>query len=162
MYTSCETEGCSGDDSDHYFDGWPGYPIDEPASEARAMGWQSFIYRTSGELYYATDYALTTAWTDQYRFGGNGDGTLFYPGTPDRVGGTDPIPIESMRMKLIRDGYQDFEYLSWLEQHGERAAALNIAKALFPKLYHSNVTDAALQAARAKLAALIAAAAGAP
>jgi len=44
---------------------------------------------------------LTTAWTDQYRFGGNGDGTLFYPGTPDRVGGTDPIPIESMRMKIL-------------------------------------------------------------
>jgi hypothetical protein len=65
-----------------------------------------------------------------------------------------------MRLKLIRDGYQDFEYLSWLQQHGERAAALNVAKGLFPKLYHSNVTDAALQAARAELAALIGAAMG--
>jgi Domain of unknown function (DUF4091) len=162
MYTSCETEGCSGDNSDPYFDGWPGYPIDEPASEARAMGWQSFLYGTSGELYYATDVALTTAWTDQYRFGGNGDGTLFYPGTPDRVGGTDPIPIESMRLKLIRDGYQDFEYMTWLAQHGERDQAVAIARGLFEKLYDSNVTDATLQAARAQLAALIAAAAGGP
>jgi Glycoside hydrolase 123 N-terminal domain/Glycoside hydrolase 123, catalytic domain len=155
MYTSCETEGCSGDSSDPYFNGWPGYPIDEPASEARAMGWLSFIYDTSGELYYATDIALTTAWTDQYRFGGNGDGTLFYPGTPDRVGGSDPIPIESMRMKLVRDGYQDYEYLAWLAAHGNRAQAKQVAKGLFPRMYRTNVTDEALQAARAELAGLI-------
>jgi hypothetical protein len=160
MYTSCETEGCSGDSSDPYFDGWPGYPIDEPASEARAMGWQSFIYDTSGELYYATDIALTTAWTDQYRFGGNGDGTLFYPGTPDRVGGSDPIPIESMRMKLIRDGYQDYEYLAWLAAHGKGAQAKQVAKGLFTRMYRTNVTDEALLAARAELAGLIGGGAG--
>ena len=162
LYTSCETEGCSGDASDPYFDGWPGYPIDEPASEARAMGWESFVYRTSGELYYATDIALSTAWTDQYRFGGNGDGTLFYPGTPDRVGGTDPIPIESMRMKLIRDGYQDFEYLHWLETHGMRKQALAVAKGLFPRMYRTNATDAQVQAARSALVDLVVATLGGP
>jgi len=42
---------------------------------------------------------------------GDPDGTLFYPWDKKRVGGTTPIPIESMRMKLIRNGHQDYEYL---------------------------------------------------
>ena len=123
------------------------------------MGWLSFEYRTTGELYYATDIALTTAWTDQFRFGGNGDGTLFYPGTPDRVGGTDPIPIESMRLKLIRDGYQDYEYLNLLAQAGMRPQAMAVAKGLFPKMYATATTDAQVQAARQQLADLLAASA---
>ncbi|HYT30810.1 MAG TPA: glycoside hydrolase domain-containing protein [Actinomycetota bacterium] len=161
MYTSCETEGCAGDPStDPYWVGWPGYPIDEPASEARAMGWLSFLYRTAGELYYATDYKLSTAWTDQFAFGGNGDGTLFYPGTPAMVGGTDPIPIESMRLKLIRDGYEDYEYLKYLGDHGLRAQALAVVKGLFPKMYRTAATDAQVQAARLQLADLVASVAG--
>ena len=161
MYTSCETEGCAGDPStDPYWVGWPGYPIDEPASEARAMGWLSFLYRTAGELYYATDVKLSTAWTDQFAFGGNGDGTLFYPGTPAMVGGTDPIPIESMRLKLIRDGYEDFEYLTYLGHHGLRAQALAIVKGLFPAMYRTAATDAQVQDAHLQLANLVAAVAG--
>jgi hypothetical protein len=69
LYTSCFSHGCepnhaiendcrtstdSGATNDPYFDGWPGYVIDKPASEARAMGWISFLYRTSGELYFTT------------------------------------------------------------------------------------------------------------
>ncbi len=159
MYTSCESEGCTGDSSSSYFNGWPGYPIDAPASEARAMGWLSFEYRTTGELYYATDIDLTTAWTDQFDFGGNGDGTLFYPGQPGTcavgcVGGADPIPIESMRMKLIRDGYEDYEWLRWLTAHGQGARARAVVKSLFPRMFDTNRTDGAVQAARAQLAAL--------
>ncbi len=46
--------------------------IDEPASEARAMGWLSFLYRTSGQLYFQTTHCLQTAWAAQHAFGGNG------------------------------------------------------------------------------------------
>src|SRR5258707_1095386 len=46
--------------------------------------------------------------------GGNGDGTLFYPGTTSRIGGQSDIPIESLRLKIIRDGLQDYEYLHLL------------------------------------------------
>jgi hypothetical protein len=160
MYTSCETEGCSGDPSNSYFNGWPGYPIDAPASEARAMGWLSFEYRSTGELYYATDIRLTTAWTDQYDFGGNGDGTLFYPGQSGTcavgcVGGADPIPIESMRMKLIRDGYEDYEWLKWLTAHGQGPQARTIVKSLFPRMFDTNRTDTQVQAARTQLEALV-------
>lgn len=72
---------------------------------------------------------MDNAWTNQFIAGGNGDGTLFYPGSPLKIGGNDVlfvkcllliwivndhvgtthIPIESIRMKQIRDGLEDME-----------------------------------------------------
>jgi hypothetical protein len=171
LYTSCSSHGCepnhaiervcrtstpSGATNDAYYDGWPGYVIDEPASEARAMGWLSFLYQTSGELYFTTTHCLPEdPWTKQYAFNGNGDGTLFYPGAPARIGGTDWIPIESMRLKLIRDGYEDYEYLKILKGSNQEPAAYDIAKTLFPNMYTTNRRDEDLQTARRKLAHLI-------
>ena len=42
-----------------------------------------FVTQFSGELYWSTNYAFGQAnpWTDIHFAGGNGDGTLFYPGT---------------------------------------------------------------------------------
>jgi hypothetical protein len=158
LYTSCESHGCSGDPgSDPYWAGWPSYVIDQPASEQRAMGFVSYEYGASGELYFAVDYDLKTAWTDQYDFGGNGDGTLFYPGTPARIGGQHDIPIDSIRLKRIRDGREDYEYLHILSQRGQGAQAMNVARGLFPTLYRTDVSPAAFEKARARLAALIAA-----
>ena len=156
LYTSCESHGCSGDPgTDPYWRGWPSYVVDQPASEQRAMGFVSYEYRASGELYFATDYDLATAWTDQYDFGGNGDGTLFYPGTPNRIGGKHDIPIDSIRLKRIRDGREDYEYLHILDRHGKRAQATNIARGLFPTLYDTEVTASRMERARARLASLI-------
>jgi hypothetical protein len=177
LYTSCMSHGCEPNPavreqcqslpagpatSDPYFNGWPGYVIDEPASEARAMGWLSFLYRTSGELYFQTTHCLRTAWTAQYAFGGNGDGTLFYPGNPNVIGGANSIPIESMRLKLIRDGYEDYEYLKILADRGQRKQALSIVKDLFPaesanggNMYHTSQSNTRVQEARRQLAQLI-------
>ena len=63
-------------------------------------------------------------WKSQVNFGGNGDGNLLYPGTPATIGGTTQIPIESIRLKQIRDGEEDYEYLSLYEGLRGRAAAL--------------------------------------
>ena len=49
-------------------------------------------------------------WRDQWTNGANGDGNLFYPGTPDIIGGTTHIPVASLRLKYIRDGVEDYEY----------------------------------------------------
>ncbi|HLG23094.1 MAG TPA: hypothetical protein VI382_09780, partial [Candidatus Manganitrophaceae bacterium] len=38
-----------------------------------------------------------------------------YPGRPDQVGGTHHIPIESIRLKMIREGLEDYEYLKLAE-----------------------------------------------
>ena len=57
-------------------------------------------------------------WDSVFLVGGNGDGTLFYPGRPDHIGGHTDIPIESIRLKLIREGMEDYEYLSLLAKLG--------------------------------------------
>ena len=63
------------------------------------------------------------AWTSQWDFNGNGDGTLFYPGTPERVGGATHVPVASIRLKMIREGMEDYEYLKLLADAGDEAFA---------------------------------------
>ena len=159
-YTSCRSFSCGASESSED-SGWPGYAIDQPASQARAMGWLLFSTGATGELYYNTTQALSTAWTDQYRSGGNGDGTLFYPGTPGVVGGTHPIPVESMRLKRIRDGREDYEYLRILAERGQRSTATEVVTELFGSpsvaMQSTTVDPGAMSRARASLAEAIAA-----
>ena len=151
LYTACGSHGCTDNDKP-YTTGWAGYDIDAPASETRAMAWLAFRYDLTGTLYYDTVWQLDTAWETQYLYTGNGEGTLFYPGTPGRIGGTTPIPVESLRMKLVRDGYEDYELLHFLSTHGNDAEAQHIAKDLFPGPFATAQTDGAVQAAHRALA----------
>jgi hypothetical protein len=162
LYSSCNSHGCAGDenDADPYWAGWPSYAIDQPASQHRAMGLLAYEYGASGELYYGIDWDLTRAWQSQPAFGGNGDGTLFYPGVPARIGGTHDIPIESIRLKRIRDGREDFEYAALATRSGHQAEAVRITRSLFPSMYSTDVTPAAFEEARSGLAGLVAPGAG--
>ncbi|GMV82796.1 MAG: hypothetical protein AMXMBFR7_39800 [Planctomycetota bacterium] len=56
----------------------------------------------------------------------NGDGLLFYPGKEAGING----PIASFRLKALRHGAQDFEYLYLLEKMGKRDDAFAEAKKL--------------------------------
>jgi hypothetical protein len=138
-YQSCMSHGCGGTVnfgspswSDRYFTGWPSYMIDASAVRNRAMEWLSFRYRLTGELYYETAMAFShDPWTSQWDFNGNGDGTLFYPGTPEKIGGTTHVPVASIRLKMIREGMEDYEYLKLLADAGDEAFARRVADALF-------------------------------
>ncbi len=162
-YQSCMSHGCGGtvnmgspSDSDRYFTGWPSYMIDASAVRNRAMQWLDFKYRLSGELYYETAMAYThDPWTNQWDFTGNGDGTLFYPGTPARIGGTTHIPVASIRLAMIREGMEDYEYLALLSRSGGDADARAIADRLFPNAYSTEIDPAALMAAREEIASRI-------
>lgn len=112
FYQSCASHGCNGGGG-AYFTGWPSYVIDAPATANRVMQWVAWKRDIEGELYYSMNqaYADRDPWNDIRASGGNGDGTLFYPGKPDRIGGATDIPIESIRLKLIREGMEDYEYL---------------------------------------------------
>jgi hypothetical protein len=115
-YQACSSHGCNVIGG-NYFTGWPSYMIDSPSIRSRIMEWLSWKYRIRGELYFSTDQAFGSKqdpWKDLHLFGGNGDGTLFYPGRPDVIGGKTHIPIESIRLKLIREGMEDYEYLTML------------------------------------------------
>jgi hypothetical protein len=65
-------------------------------------------------------------------------------------------------MKLVRDGYEDYEYLAFLADHGRRDEAHRIARALFPAPFDTTRTDAQIQAARRELAALVVEVTGGP
>jgi hypothetical protein len=124
FYQSCASHGCNIPGGE-YFNGWPSYMVDVPAAANRVMQWVAWKYRIEGELYYSMNeaYGQRDPWTDIRLFGGNGDGTLFYPGRPARIGGHTDIPIESIRLKLIREGMEDYEYLALLAKLKGRNAA---------------------------------------
>ncbi|MBQ4334944.1 MAG: DUF4091 domain-containing protein, partial [Myxococcaceae bacterium] len=123
-----------------YFSGWPSYMIDHDAALNRAMGALSFAHGIDGELYFNTVEAylapdsggVADPWRDTLRFTGNGDGTLFYPGTPARLGTPAHLPIESLRLKHLRDGLEDFEYLHLARQRGREDAANAFVESLTP------------------------------
>ncbi|MFL5349335.1 MAG: glycoside hydrolase domain-containing protein [Hyalangium sp.] len=134
LYQSCESHGCVGVSvpENRPGQGWPSYMIDRAATKARAMQWLSFLEGATGELYYQTVARLDTAWTDQYLYFGNGDGTLFYPGTPAAIGGTTQIPVPSLRLKLIRLGLQDYEWLKAVSDAGDPDYAQRVARRVLP------------------------------
>ncbi len=163
-YQSCMSHGCGGtvdfgnpSASDVYFTGWPSYTIDASAVRNRAMEWLSFRYGLTGELYYETVQGYgENPWVQQAAFGGNGDGTFFYPGQPSRIGGTKHIPVASIRLKMIREGMEDYEYLAKLASLGFGNEAQAIATGLFPRAFETEVAPEALMSARERLGARIA------
>ena len=139
FYQSCASHGCGGKGGE-YFEGWPSYMIDAAGTSNRVMQWIAWKYRMQGELYYSMNEAYAHAgdpWTDLFLSGGNGDGTLFYPGKPSRIGGHTDIPIESIRLKLIREGMEDYEYLTMLAAAKGRKAADEFADRIVQKPWNS-------------------------
>jgi hypothetical protein len=167
-YQSCMSHGC---DPAHdrtqppYFTGWPRYVIDAPAIAARIFAWLAFRYRIDGELYYNTIEAYhpdrnagsgpLDPWQSSYLFGGNGDGTLFYPGRPAVIGGHTDVPVESLRLKHIRDGLQDYEYLVLAKRLGEGRLVERVVSRLAGSTHDWRADPEGLAAAREKLAAAI-------
>jgi MYXO-CTERM domain-containing protein len=159
-YQSCMSHGCGGtvnmgspSDADRYFTGWPSYVIDASAVRNRAMEWLSFLHGVGGELYFETTMAYGhDPWNNQWDFTGNGDGTLFYPGTPAKIGGSAHVPVASIRLKMVREGMEDYEYLKLLSDAGDAPLAQRIAGELFPHAYQTDVSPADLMAARERIA----------
>jgi len=164
LYQSCMSHGCGGtvnmgspSDSDKYYTGWPSYMIDAAASRNRAMEWITFLEGGSGELYWEISFAYThSPWSNQWDFSGNGDGTLFYPGTPSKIGGKTDIPVASIRLKMIRAGMQDYEYLKALADAGDPDLARHIARDLFPNSWTTDVAPEKIEAARSAIATRLA------
>jgi MYXO-CTERM domain-containing protein len=160
LYQGCMSFGCSGvspgvDATAQ--SGWPSYAIDTDATRNRALEWMSYTFNSTGELYYEMTQAYFSGdpWVSQQAFGGNGDGTLFYPGTVAKIGGQTEIPVESLRLKGIRDGMEDYELLHLADSLGYGAQAKQIALGVYPHAYQGYTTPAALDTARAQLAAII-------
>lgn len=153
-YQSCVSHGC-GIVGPRSSGRWPTYVVDAPAAAARIMPWLAFGHGVRGELYYNTVEAWAgpgDPWTDLHRHGGNGDGTLFYPGTPERIGGASHVPVESLRLKLIRDGLEDYEYLTLLAAAGGGHFARERTAAIAPSPCRWQRRPEAIQGAREAIA----------
>ena len=135
--------------------GFPGYPVDGPVADSRALPWLLYEYKATGELYYDTTESTvqplngnpitSSSWNSDYFSGGEtatarSSTRVSPPGTtlpillrwttPLLIGGSDPIPIESLRLKRIRDGRQDYELLHMLDSLGDPTDAESIAETL--------------------------------
>ncbi|HEY0838573.1 MAG TPA: DUF4091 domain-containing protein, partial [Vulgatibacter sp.] len=176
-YQSCSSHGCAADEgassgapqaagptdgaaADAYFRGWPTYVIDAPGTRTRIMGWLAFAHGIGGELYwdtvqaYSPDGSPRDPWegASLRSFGGNGDGTLLYPGTPARIGGTTHVPVISLRLKQIRDGLEDHELLRLVARTKDGAeAARRAVLELAPTPFRVQDDPLALERVRADL-----------
>lgn len=154
LYQSCASHGCVAGEvppENQPGQGWPSYMVDRSAAKARGMQWVDFLEGAKGELYYQTVGLLSTAWTSQFRFNGNGDGTLFYPGTPSVIGGTTDVPLPSIRLKLIRLGVQDYEWLKMVSDAGDPEFARTVARELIPAAWRVPDDGERFEEARVKL-----------
>lgn len=183
-YQSCMSHGCGGTGpafGEYGLNYLPSYMVDVPyTSQNRAMEWFSYLYRMEGERYYETanmiEVALTPSSTSLWDppgrgdAAGNGDGTLLYAGlvsAPERdgpdgtkkwtIGGERDIPLASLRLKMIRAGMQDYEYLKLCEAK-DPSKPDDIVKKTFPepapqkRIFGAGVDRDKIEAARGELA----------
>jgi hypothetical protein len=112
----------------------PGAPyanlyVDMAGVDHRALFWQQAHYQVQGFLYWSTTHwnpqaGTADPWTDMATVKDlspkvYGDGSLLYPGAKVGLEG----PVASIRLKLIREGLEDVEYLRLLEDREGRDAA---------------------------------------
>lgn len=129
--------------------------IDHPAVDFRVWLWMSYKYQVTGILIWTVNWwtsatafpdSLQNPWEDPMSyvagydtpagtkaFWGNGDGRLWYPANR-RVGGDkrphSEGPVPSLRVELLREGIEDYEYFKLLEGLAARPGAPAAAKAL--------------------------------
>jgi hypothetical protein len=148
-YQSCMSHGCGAVGGPPAYGGWPSYMVDASGVANRVFGLMSAVnYRVGGILYWAVTYAYQEfadqkprkfdVWEVVFYFGGNGDGTLFYPGRPAQIGGKHHIPIESLRLKMIRDSFYDADYAYLLQKLGQEQFLAAETKQLIHNAYEWN------------------------
>ena len=105
------------------------FHIDMEGISHRILMWQQKKYKVDGLLYWSTNYWNETVdpWEDMATVKSinpdiYGDGSLIYPGKKIEFNG----PVSSLRLEIIRDGFEDYEYLTLLEKIAGRELVENI------------------------------------
>jgi hypothetical protein len=103
----------------------PFWQLDFPLLNYRIPAWTSRRYGLSGLLYWTMLFwPAGEPWMNPLTYRQfNGEGSLFYPGADASIEG----PVASMRLKALRDGMEDYEYLVLAGEAGAAKAA-SIAK----------------------------------
>jgi len=168
--------------------------IDHPGTELRAWLWQTWQRNIEGILVWQSNYwTSSTAYPDHpqnpyedpmgWRVGygtprgekrpwGNGDGRFIYP--PEAAAHADPAepvlagPVDSQRWEMLRDGIEDYEYLSILktlidkhaaqltaQQRRRYAALLEVPANISSDMTHFTQDPAPIEAQRHRVAQAI-------
>lgn len=138
-------EQAGGDEVWWYVTRYPNSPeitltLETQAVKYRILFWQQKLYRVDGFLYYCVnDWRGMQSGAPEDNYGWNpkheveeggitpfnvyGNGVLLYNGGVVGIEG----PVGSLRLECVRDGIEDFEYLTMLDQlYGEGTAELVI------------------------------------
>ena len=93
---------------------YPNLAIDFPAIDPRIIPWMCWKYNIKGFLYWCVNYWTVDPWKDTFNtpWQQNGNGLLFYPGEDG--------PVSSIRLEVLRDGLEDYEYFYLLKRKVEQ------------------------------------------
>jgi hypothetical protein len=128
----------------------PKWEIDfSPINYRIQAGFISQTLGLTGLLYWKSDLWTADPWNDPNGYSSvyPGEGMLLYPG--DQVGIDGVCP--SMRLKYLRDGVEDYEYIQLLKEEGEGDAALAVAASVATSWSDWTRDPAVLEAARLQL-----------
>jgi len=122
-----------------FFD-YASHAVDAESSYMRIWTWLTRRYHFTGILFWQTVYIIgqgRDVWDSMFAepfF--QGDGTVIFPGTIDRIGGTTDIPVASLRMKYLREAMEDYEYFHILDERGDDSWVDAITRTVAPKTYN--------------------------
>ncbi|WP_163339076.1 glycoside hydrolase domain-containing protein [Desulfopila sp. IMCC35008] len=89
--------------------------IDHPGIEGKLTGWFLWKYRLSGIAYYQFNTWTPNPWTTPMDYGQNGNRFLMYPpsenSSPISYGSNNHRFVSSIRLEMLRDGLEDYEYM---------------------------------------------------
>jgi hypothetical protein len=123
----------------------------------RMLMWQQKKFDVEGLLYWSTTYwnpaSTKDPWADMATVKDinakiYGDGSLLYPGKKVGVDG----PVTSVRLEIIRDGLEDYEYLTQFEQRYGRDRAQQMIARVVTSMTEFERDPQALELLRAEIA----------
>lgn len=113
----------------------PYWEMDFPVTSYRVSSWLNRRYGITGLLYWTTIQWASdpdrNVWDNPaFGHGGsfNGGGQLLYPGDEAGIEG----PVASIRLKVLRDAMEDYEYFSLLDKQGREAFVDSVVEEVVP------------------------------
>jgi len=132
----------------------PKWEIDfDPVNFRIQPGFINQSLNLTGLLYWRIDRWTSDPWNNVNNTGAfssanyPGEGMLVYPGQPVGIQGV----VASMRLKWLRDGVEDYEYIQILKNLGKADLALQIARSVGPDWTHWTRDAGAIDSARQQL-----------
>ncbi len=112
-------------------------------------GFINQVLGMTGLLYWRADYWTSDPWNNVATYSASypAEGLLVYPGPQVGISGVAP----SMRLKYLRDGVDDYDYIQLLKQRGQGDWALGVARSVGPDWSNWTRDPNAVEAARRQL-----------